>query len=224
MIRTKEELVDRLAQEKVWRIREISELKNIVQARSMSCTRRRVVCRSGVAILYAHWEGFVKKSGTYFLEYVASQRLTLGELKGNFVTIAMKGIIDQASIAKKYSAFEEITNYIRNNQGIRARIPYRKIVDTESNLSSTVLKEVAWCLGIDYSVFSTKEKFIDAKLVARRNYIAHGEVLEVDESDFLDLANEVVGLIEAFRGQLENATVNESYKTVAKKSATCINF
>lgn len=215
MIRTKEELVDRIAQEKVWRIREISELKNVVQTRSMSITRRRVVCRSGVAILYAHWEGFVKKSGTYFLDYVASQRLTLGELKGNFVTIAMKARIDQASLSKKYSAFEEITNHIRNNLGTRARIPYKGVVDTESNLSSTVLKEVAWCLGIDYGVFATKEKFIDSKLLASRNYVAHGEILNVDEADFLDLANEVVGLIEAFRGQLENAAINESYKIAA---------
>lgn len=215
MIRSKEELIDRVAEERAWRIREISELKNIVESNTTSSTRRRVVCRSGVALLYAHWEGFVKKAGTYFLDFVASQRLTIKELKGNFVTIALRGRIDQASQAKKYSAFEELTNYIRDNQESRARIPYKNVVNTESNLSSSVLKEICWCVGIDYSLYSTKEKFIDSKLVARRNHVAHGEAIELSEEDFLELADEVVGLIETFRNQLENATVNESYRITA---------
>lgn len=215
MIRSKEELIDRVAEERAWRIKEISELKNIVESNTTSSTRRRVVCRSGVAILYAHWEGFVKKAGTYFLDYVASQRLTIRELKGNFVTIALRGRIDQASQAKKYSAFEELTNYIRDNQESRARIPYKNVVNTESNLSSKVLREICWCVGIDYSLYATKEKLIDSKLVARRNHVAHGEAIELSDEDFLELADEVVGLIETFRNQLENATVNESYRITA---------
>lgn len=215
MIRSKEELIHSISQERVWRIREISELKRIVETKATSLPRRRVVCRSGIAILYAHWEGFVKKTGTYFLEYVASQRLAIKELRGNFVTISLKGRIDQASQAKKYSAFEDLTNYIRENQNSRARIPYKNVVNTESNLSSSVLKEICWCLGIDYTPFATKEKFIDSKLVARRNHVAHGEALELSENDFLSLTEEVVGLIETFRDQLEDATVNESYRVAA---------
>jgi len=212
MIRTKEDLIDRIAEERAWRIKEITELKNIVEAKSSSQMRKRVVCRCGVALLYAHWEGFVKKSGTFFLEYVACQRLSLKELRTNFVTITLRSRIDQATASKKYSAFEEITNYIINNRDTRARLPYKNIVDTESNLSTTALKEITWCLGIDYSLFATKEKLIDSRLVGRRNHVAHGEAIDVDEKDFSDLIVEVVSLMDTFRTLIENAALTEQYK------------
>lgn len=212
MIRTKEELIDRVSRERAWRIKEISEIKNVAKASTMSTTRKRVLCRSGIALLYAHWEGFVKKSGTYFLEYIASQRLTVRELQPNFVTIILKGRIDHAAASRKYSAFESIMTYLRNNQETRARLPYKDVVDTTSNLSTSVLKEISWCLGIDYSVFSTREKLIDTRLVGRRNNVAHGESIEIDQVDFNDLTDEVVGLINTFKAQLENAAVSELYR------------
>ena len=212
MIKTKEDLVDRIGNERVWRIKEIAEMKHIVEVKSISSTRKSVLCRAGLALIYAHWEGFVKKSGTYYLEYIASQRLPLAKLQGNFVTIVLRSRIDRASISKKYSAFEDVTNFIRNNQGTRAFLPFKNIIETKSNLSSTVLKEITWCLGIDYNIFATKEKLIDSRLVGHRNHVAHGEAIEINQEDFSELANEVVELIDIFRTQIENAATMERYK------------
>ena len=50
-IRTKEDLVDRIGQDHVWRLREISELKNLIEEPSISDLRKRVLCRSGIALL-----------------------------------------------------------------------------------------------------------------------------------------------------------------------------
>lgn len=211
-IRTKEELIDKIAEDHVWRVREISELKGLIALDSTSDIRKRVLCRSGVALLYAHWEGFIKKSGTYFLEYVSFQRPNISELRSNFITLILRGKIDNARASKKYSAFDEITKYIINNRDVRARIPYKNIVDTESNLSTTVLKEITWCLGIDYSIFVSKEKLIDLRLVGRRNHVAHGQQLIVDKEDFDEMADEVMGLINTFRNLLENSAVTGEYK------------
>lgn len=211
-IRTKEDLVDRIAQDHVWRLREISELKNLIEERSISELRKRVLCRAGVALLYAHWEGFVKKSGTYFLEYVAFQRHNISELRSNFITLLVRGKIDKASESKKYSAFDEVTRYIIENQNTRARIPYKNVVDTQSNLSTNVLKEIMWCLGLDYQLYEPKEKIIDLKLVGRRNHVAHGESIEIDIEDFLEMVDEVLGLMTTFKNLLENSCVAESYK------------
>ncbi|WP_392567193.1 MAE_28990/MAE_18760 family HEPN-like nuclease [Halomonas sp. 707B3] len=141
-IRTKEDLVDRIGQDYVWRLREISELKNLIEEPLISDIRKRVLCRSGIALLYAHWEGFVKKSGTYFLEYVSSQRHNISDLRSNFITLLVRGRIDKASEANKYSAFDEVTRYILDNQSTRAKIPTKNVVDTQSNLSSKVLKDL----------------------------------------------------------------------------------
>lgn len=211
-IRTKENLIDELSQEHVWRLREISELKLLVQDPNLAKSKRDVVCRSGVALLYAHWEGFVKKSGSYFLEYVASKRCTISELKSNFVTLIVRSKIDAASASAKYSAFDDVTNYILANQNARAKIPTKNIVDTQSNLSTTVLKEILWCLGIEYESFESKEKFIDVRLVSRRNHIAHGGASDVEFDDFIEVTEEVISLMATFKTLLENSAILEKYK------------
>lgn len=212
IIRTKEELIDKIAQDHIWRLREIAELRNLIKEPTTSELRKRVLCRSGIALLYAHWEGFVKKSGTYFLEYVAGRRHNISELRSNFITLLVRGKIDRAGESNKYSAFDEVTRYIIENQTTRAKIPTKNVVDTQSNLSSNVLKEIMWCLGLDYECYESKENLIDLKLVGRRNHVAHGEAIEINSDDFVEMVDEVLGLMNTFKNLLENSCVNETYK------------
>lgn len=212
MIVSKESLIDKISEDYVWRIKEISDLKTLVQQPTTSTQRKNVICRSGVAVLYAHWEGFIKKSGTYFLEYIANQRHCFSELKSNFITLVVKKQVDAASCSRKYSAFEEVTHYVLKNQNKRARIPVKNVVDTQSNLSSSVLKEIIWCLGLEYGPFESAEKMIDIKLVKRRNFIAHGEFVGITPEDFYEMIEEVVQLLNTFKTLIENSAVNESYK------------
>ena len=213
-IRTKEDLIDRIATDHVWRIKEISEFKSLIGSSSLSRSRKKMLCRAGVALLYAHWEGFVKKSGTYFLEYVSLQRLPVSDLKSNFITLMMKNQIDASSKSKKYSVFDRLTDFLLTNQSNQSKVPFKKVVNTESNLSTTVLKEITWCLGIEYELFESKEKLIDVKLVGRRNHVAHGEDMVVNIGDFLEMADEVIGLMNTFRNLVENSAVSGDYKRV----------
>lgn len=213
-IRTKEQLIDKIAEDHVWRIREISEIKNLIGMKDVSQIRKSVLCRAGIALLYAHWEGFVKKTGTYYLEYVSLQRLPVSDLKSNFITLMMKAHITQATESKKFSAFDQLTDFLLTKQTNKSSVPFKSVVNTESNLSTRVLKEITWCLGIGYELFESKEKLIDLQLVGRRNHVAHGEELTVSVIDFLDMAAEVLGLINIFRNLLENSAAQESYKRV----------
>ena len=211
-IRTSENLIDKIAADHVWRIREISELKTLIESPTLSQTRQKVLCRAGVTLLYAHWEGFVKKTGSYFLEYVSFQRLPVSDLKSNFITLMMKTNIDEATKSKKYSIFDKFTDFLLTKQSNRSKIPFKNVVNTESNLSTTVLKEITWCLGIGYELFESKEKLIDLKLVGRRNHVAHGEDMLVNANDFLEMAGEVIGLMNTFRNLIENSAVTGNYK------------
>ncbi len=111
-VMTKEILFDRIAQERIWRIKEIDELRKLIATRTTPFEKKKVLCRSGVVLLYAHWEGFVKKIGTLFLEYVASRRLSLGELRTNFIAIITKHKIGQLTESNKYSSFGDIVTYL----------------------------------------------------------------------------------------------------------------
>jgi hypothetical protein len=53
---------------------------------------------------------------------------------------------------------------------------------------------------------------IDNKLLAKRNYIAHGNELDVDVDDYLRLHDEIMILMNRLRNQIENAAVAGEYR------------
>ena len=104
MIRTTDELINRVGVELIWRRKELSELKGLVQE-TQGQLRSRVIIRSAVALLYAHWEGFVKKSSSYYLEFVSSHRLPYGRLASNFVALTLKSKFNELN----HACFHNIT-------------------------------------------------------------------------------------------------------------------
>ena len=97
-----------------------------------------------------------------------------------------------------------------------ANVPYKKVIDTKSNLSSTVLLDIISALGLDGSQFATRLKFIDNNLVNPRNHIAHGESMELTVDEYILLHDGVINLIETFRTEIENASVLRRYERVAE--------
>jgi hypothetical protein len=211
MIRTKEALTDALAAELVWRRKELSGLKRLATTAS-STSERRALFRAGIALLYAHFEGFVHISGRYYLEYVSMQRLPNDELCDSLLAIIVQTRLAGISGSRKASAFSDLVSFFREDSRTRARFPYKTAISTESNLSSVVLREILWCLNFDYRPYETKEKLIDSRLLARRNHVAHGKDVYVDEEDYVNLHDEVIGILALFRNQIETAAFSGSFK------------
>lgn len=211
-VRTVEQLSDRLAEDLAWRKKELSELKSIIRSGKTSSTRRRALIRSAVAILYAHWEGFIKNSSQCYLEYVAMQRLNYSQLSSNFVAFAMKSQLNAATSSNKASVFIAVCDLLLSSADTRCRLPYKRVLRTGSNLSSAVLRELVLLLGLDFSFYETKANLIDKSLVKARNTIAHGSFLTIEQGDFLDLLQEVLTMIEIYRNQIENAAVLQEFR------------
>lgn len=100
-VRTAEQLSDKLSDELAWRKKELSEVKALIEAKSISNQRHLALIRSGVVILYAHWEGFVKSASNYYLEYVSMQKLRYEQLSSNFLAVAMKVKLNEARDTNK---------------------------------------------------------------------------------------------------------------------------
>lgn len=211
MIRTESELVDKIAEDLVWRKRELTDLRALIQKENNEI-RTKVLIRAAIALLYAHWEGFVKKISTYYLEYVASHRLPYRKLSSNFIGLTLRKKFVDLGANEKLSAANDIADFFCTKMDNRSNIPYQKGVDTKANLTSKVLLDIIEALGLDKSIFSTRLHFIDSKLVERRNHIAHGESLEINVEEYLDLHDEVIGLIEAYRNEIENSSNQKKYE------------
>jgi hypothetical protein len=210
-IRTLEELNQRLTDDLIWRKKEISDLKSLIETKSFSPSRQNAMLRSGVTLLYAHWEGYIKTAGTIYLEFVSRQKLIYDDLAINFVAIAMKYKLNEAIKTNKATVFTEATDFILSQTSQKISIPYEDAVSTGSNLSSTILREIICLLGLDYSFYETKEVIINEQLLSRRNRIAHGEYLSLNREEYQQLHDEILAMMEDFTTQIENNAIQKLY-------------
>jgi len=215
MIRTTDQLLEKIAEDIVWRRKELTDLKMMVQE-FRGQLRSRVLIRCGVAILYAHWEGFVKKCSSHYLEYVASHRLPYKNLAANFIGLTLKSKFLELGESKKISGGNALADFFCNELDRQSNVPFKKIVDTKSNLSSEVLNDILHALGLDASQFATRLKFLDTNLLKQRNHIAHGEVLDISFDEYLNLHDDVIALIDTYRNEIENAAVLRRFERKVK--------
>ena len=211
-IRTREQLADRLSWDLAWRKKELSILFSLVRKNRNNRPTLELMLRSGATILYAHWEGFVRASGTAYLEYIASRRLRYRDLVIPLRAVALEQEFNISSQPVNGERLREIADFILNHQHRKCRISWKRAIDTHSNLKSAVFRGIVLRLGLDYSLYETKEKLIDKVLLHYRNNIAHGKGLYPSYDTYEEMHWEVIGLMELYRNQIENAALTKGYK------------
>jgi len=210
-IRTLEQLDDYLSEEIIWRKKELSILRSIIESEKPQKDKQNVLIRSGITVLYAHWEGFIKSASSAYLEFVAMKRLPYSDLTANFIALCIKSKLKTALKSNKASVYAKIAEFFLTGISKKSKIPFKKSIDTKSNLSSKLFKEIVYTLNLDYSCYILKEKLIDKKLLKSRNEIAHGQYLFMNVGDYMELFNEIIILIGTFRNQIINSACTEAY-------------
>ena len=183
------EFQDFLQEDLAWRKMEISQLFMILN----KSESKVVVAKSMILLLYAHWEGFIKKSSKCYIKYVSDKNIPLNKLTGNFEAIMLKKYAieciekDSNNLAKEFAFL--------NAQKKRANQPFsvsvdienefdNKVINTHHNLSSKVLESIIIAVGIEHNeAIKTREKYLDSNLVNNRNTIGHGSILKGDVED-----------------------------------------
>lgn len=209
-IRTLNDLQEEMSADFAWRKKELFRIKTLVISNKDSHDRDLAI-RAAITLLYAHWEGLVKRVGGCYLEFVARRGLKRSELRSNFLAIAVSKFLRDVSSTGKIQKRIELVEFFRSGADERGNLDWKSGVNTKANLKSSVLHEIVQLLGLDYSRFSTKEKLLDEKLLNNRNNIAHGRYLIVQANDYLALHDEVFGMMQDFYNQVENAATMGAY-------------
>ena len=207
--RTESLLSDKLEQDIAWRIQEVSIIKNMVK--TTKSKQLQAVIRSGLTILYAHWEGFVKVSSEAYLQYVYYQKHKYCELADCFVALGLKSKLNVISSSNKTNINIQSVSFVRDELNNKASFSLDKAINTKSNLNSETFENIAVSIGLDYSKYTSKYPLIDIQLLKNRNEIAHGNYLKIDQSAFLTLADEVITLIRDYKTDIENAAYGKYY-------------
>ncbi|RJP40425.1 MAG: hypothetical protein C4548_10575 [Desulfobacteraceae bacterium] len=217
-VRSAFELSNALDNALAWRKKEITTI--FLTAKNQRRIHEKKAClRAFVPILYAHWEGYAKEAATYYIEFVARQRLTYNDLTTNFVSISCRSTINEISKSNQIHIHNQLVDFLTYSQNERARIPYKGVIDTESNLSAKVLRNLLFVIGLPFDEFWQKKSLlIDGKLLFYRNKIVHGEKHIIDEATFTELHDIVIDLIDYTKTSIENFAIQEKYKRKTQPS------
>ena len=209
--RTAELLLDHLAEILAWRRVEATKL-GFLAAGARDRDEELTLCRAGVTLLYAHWEGFVKEAAEAYLSFVTYRGVDNEQLIPSLVAVSIRSKLLNAGMSKKSADHVAFIQYFRTAEASPARLEDSTAIHTDSNLSSSVFREILATLGFEHSsLYETRSNFIDQRLVGTRNEICHGSRRPVDLKEFDELRAGVDLLIERFGEQVLDAAIEGRY-------------
>ena len=209
-VRTAEQLFDLISDDSAWRKRELTTFRKEVERSNTEV--RPALLRASVALLYAHWEGFIKNVCYWYLCFLAAKKLSIQQLRPELAAVALRSQMAALTETSRPHLHAEAIRDLRERSTEKARIPTsRDAVRTASNLSSVVLRDVLTAVGCDSERYEYAKDLIDDQLVAPRNRIAHGEEDYVKLSEWNDLREEILRIMEDVATQIINSAVEETF-------------
>lgn len=201
-----------------WRQRELTFFKQALA--SVDLYQKEAMSRAGILLLYAHWEGFIKKISQTFLACFVNEDIQ--KTPGYIIAAHLAKMNDKLSAThSKFDSAYKCLSCISDGAKICASI--HEIINTESNLNSQNLKKIANTVGVNFSDFETRLQFIDRSFVSERHAVAHGEGRRFTEKEFLDLEKNVILLMDIFKKNIidsaayANGFINEGGQHICLK-------
>jgi hypothetical protein len=163
-------------------------------------------------MLYAHWEGHVRFCANKYFEHLTLKKLRFEELEVQLYVNRFLIRLDPArSNRGSFKIRSDLVTEILSSSRDRFSRINPSLVDTGSNLSTEVMKDLCLVCAVDSSFFEENRYFIDVILLRRRNSIAHGEEVFIEESEVDDLVATGIGLMRAFKDLLQNKVYTKAY-------------
>ncbi len=210
-IRSIGDLTDYLDDDLAWRRKEIIELLALV--RSSKAKKVDVHVRAGVAMLYAHWEGYIKNASNAYVVFVSTRGVKTRDLQDSFIALSIKTKLTSMGDSGKSSVAVPAISHLMSLLDKPALLPVAGIT-ADGNLKSDVFINIAGWLGVDVAQYSARFNLIDETLLASRNKIAHGEYLSISSGRFEKLTEEILEMMVWFKTDLENAAASKSFQRV----------
>jgi hypothetical protein len=170
--------------------------------------------KGSLLLTYAHWEGGVKEVALRYLRHVEQQKRLRKDLTSNFLALESVSAIRHAASSNQLLPYLQAVEHVRYNLEHRYRLPNIELIDTQSNLSSNVLRNILHCVGLTaaWQHFESKQRVIDVALLKTRNAIAHtGQTENREEIDLPFVVKSVLELLKIFQDEIENAAVQKLY-------------
>lgn len=208
-IKTIENLEDALDKHLAWRKQEMLNLKTLIDRGDDA---RIMLIRAGMALLCAHFEGFIKDASYDYLSFVANQNICYKDLQEVFSIWKIHSLIEECAKSSKYSIQARVLEKYNALSSEPFSINKKLMINTHSNPSTEVLKELLLTLGVETDIFRTKANYIDSSLLANRHSIVHGERTNLAYDDFSVTFDIIMRILDDYKDFLIDAAAEEAYK------------
>ena len=202
---------DRISDDWLWREKELRDIDALLLK-----NKNEITLKSGILLVYAHWEGHFKVCASALLEFMSE-----GVKRKAFAWTDIRPEIRQRLLFCGYrksslsgQSHETFISYLnalndsRYSDTLKAR---DEIVMIDDNLNATRAEAICRNLGVEYSWCALKKIIIDERLITYRNAIAHGarRLSNGEELDLKDpLIFEMIGEIRTLIRQSKNTFAN----------------
>lgn len=211
-----------------WRKKEISDLY-------MICLNNdnEVLLKSIILMLYAHWEGYIKKSSKLYIKYIAEKKIKIEALTPNFKAIALKSHVnkcienyDKLTLAHELDFMNKYE--VMENKKFKINIDpdndrESDIINTHHNLKPKVFKNIINILGLKYNdAYKVREMYISNNLLSNRNTIGHGSKFDLENqldfelniNDIDKLKSIIIYILDFHKDTLLDYVENEFYLSI----------
>lgn len=207
---TTQDLSDQLDADLIWRRKELSDMKAAIKR--ADAVSKSVLLRALITMCYAHWEGYVRICANLYFDHITLRKLQYSVLERQIYVNSFLVRLDTMNKTRLgIEARCKLVNDILD--GAEAKFGYinPELIDTRSNLSADVIKDICAICGVDGAYFEEKRPFIDVIVLKRRNAIAHGQQEYINETDIDVLVADALALMQHFRSLLENKIYMKTY-------------
>lgn len=205
-IKSIEELEEKLEEDLSWRKKELIDIKTLIEDETNNIDNN-ILIRSGIALLCAHWEGYIRYVANMYVVYICDCKITANELKKNFLALLLRKEIFKNGKTDKTSVHTELISKIDSVKEKNFYIKYtdnNRIIKTNSNLSYELFDEILKSIDIE-NKYQLKKNYIDRSLLKRRHEVVHGEKTDFEIDDFLSTFEIIINILEEFKIQVINA-------------------
>ena len=209
-------LQDALQRDLAWRKKELSSIK---LSASQAAETDDHIYRSCHVLVCSHWEGFLKKSLSIYLEHIFSQEVALKQFAPFVLAIAFfKDVKDAAQANYPGSKLNHLALAEKLVPTLNA-FPDRPTwkVDTEGNPGEDVLGRLISSTGLDAKLgmpdatWETTKVFINEQLLKDRNFIAHGEGVPVTREVLIERVDRLLSVLEAVLTEIMTCATSRRY-------------
>ena len=199
-----EKVQETLDEDSVWRKRELGTLKAILQSEATRDHEQLLFCRASITLAYAHWEGFTKNGIRTVLKYVSDLEIKLADINDGLLAHSLHKKIQSSSKENSSAALTQFVRAIR--KGSENFLSNRKNFNKQS-LDEKVFRNLMTEIGIECDTIlsampGVTDISIGARLVKRRNKIAHGERLDPEKIECIKILETVQVLIDVIKDNL----------------------